>query len=156
MTKKKTKPDKPKKLPKGGSGQSDKAIPQNYPKDDWTGAQLIAIGLLADIDKKKTFTDIAIEAGVGRKTLWEWRQKTKFIQAVADIRNINTAWKTTPLLNTLYDRAIKGDMVAMKMALQLNGELADGKDTTVNLNIPIRDLTPKELKDYRDEFDEEY
>lgn len=150
--KKKTKPDKPKKE---AIVKSDPA-PQNYPKDDWTGAQLIAIGLLADIDKKKTFTDIAIEAGVGRKTLWEWRQKTEFIQAVADIRNINTAWKTTPLLNTLYDKAIKGDMVAMKMALQLNGELSDGKDTTVNLNIPIRDLTPKELKDYRDEFDEEY
>ncbi len=129
---------------------------QSLTTTEWSDKQLKAIGLLADIDKSKNFDDIAKTVDVSRMTLYVWRQEPGFIEAVKKIRDKNTKWKVTPVINKLFAMALDGDIQAIKMALQLTGEVANGdKGTNVNLFVPVREYTPKEIEAYNKEFDEE-
>jgi hypothetical protein len=90
----------------------------------------------------KTVDLLAKELGTSRVSLWEWSKKPGWNQAVAQLARDYLHTDAPSILQALGKKAMRGDVPAIKLALEVLGEYTPKQDLNMSgdLNVNISDL----------------
>lgn len=102
----------------------------------WTGHQITYMEWLATPKKlrnPKTVEQIATQLGYDRTALWEWTKKPGWNKAVAQIAREYLHTEAPEILQSLGNRAKRGDVAAIKLALEILGEYVPKQENTVEV-----------------------
>ena len=90
-----------------------------------TEKQVQAAEALATRLPYESLGEVCKRAGVSLPTLWRYRQKEEFRQAV-DERIQDVTWaERGPILHALTNKAKEGDVQAVRLLMQWRGELVE-------------------------------
>jgi hypothetical protein len=107
----------------------------------WTVEQLQYQEWLATPKKlrtPKTVEQMATKLGYERTSLWEWTKKPGWNKAVATLARESLHAETPAILEALGNRAMKGDVSAIKLALEVLGEYTPKQDVNVNGDLHLK------------------
>lgn len=99
---------------------------------DFTDRQIIAIELLSQPKRGGlTYKEIASEVGVDEKTLYRWRQETKFIEAVTKRALMRLHEDLPEVFQANMKRAKAGEVRSVDLLYKLLGLLTDKSEVEI-------------------------
>ncbi len=107
---------------------------QNDTKQTWTAQQLEYILILADPGEDRSQQSIAESLNVSRTTLYAWREKEGFWDEVYKLVKDRSNIKYSKVIKALYERAMMGDIPAIRLILDHRGELESKINVSGSLN----------------------
>jgi hypothetical protein len=102
----------------------------------WTAHQIIYMEWLATPKKQrnpKTVEQLAAKLGYNRTTLWDWTKLPSWNKSVATIARDFLHSDASEIFQALGDKAKRGDVSAIKLALEVLGEYVPKQDITTEV-----------------------
>lgn len=103
---------------------------------NWTPDQQTYMEWLATPKKlrtPKTIEQLASKLGYNRTTLWDWTKLSGWNKAVSMIARDYLHSDAAEIFQALGDKAKRGDVPAIKLALEVLGEYVPKQDTTIEV-----------------------
>jgi len=104
---------------------------------NWTQKQLKYIRFLADPEETRSKSQFAQDIGVSLRTLFRWQEKEGFSDAVYELAMVHLKGDLAPVLRALAKQAGKGDVQAIKLALQHTGKFVERQSSAQEVKVII-------------------